>query len=314
MPYSYNSPFTNPFTQVPKPPQPISNRDWATGATAWDPKNIFTTKTTPTPGIVAGQPETWNFQMRANPTAGVVNEPNTGMVAEQAPNPWAMPNTFQDMGANSQPVAESMPNPWSQPQQQAPAYPMDPGYQPGAFQTQYATLENLQPYMNPFLDQIIDRGNRAIQSSAAARGLLGSSATLNNIGDWTAQAQANAHNDARNAFGADRGYMTDQYWNSRNADYQNYRDTNKWNYNLFQDQYGDWKTRLGQLLAQMSDISNTGQNAANNVANIYSNQGAAIAALHGDRGNLQATSAMNSGQSTADLISGIISLLSSGGG
>lgn len=306
-------PYTSPFTQIPQT-QPQSNRDWASGVTAWDPKNIFNTKTNPTPGMTADQPQTWNFQMRAPAAPGMTADPvqNTN-VAETMPNPWAQSPTYQDTGVMSQNVAAAAPNPWTQQTQQAPGYPMDPGYQPGVFQTQYATLDNLQPYMNPFLDQIIDRGNRAIQSSAAAKGLLGSSATLNNIGDWTAQAQANAYNDARNAFGADRGYMTDQYWNNRNADYQNYRDTNRWNYGLYQDQYGDWSTRLGQLLSQLNGISQTGINAANNVGTIYGNQGAAIAGLYGDRGNLGATSAMNSGQNNANLISGILSLLSGGG-
>lgn len=183
------------------------------------------------------------------------------------------------------------------------------GPAPGAFETQYATMDNLQPYMNPYLDQIIGRGNRAIESSAAARGLLGSSATINDIGDWTAQATANEYQNAANRFGLDRGYMTDQYWKNTLNNQDQYWKTNAWNYGMFTDERNDWQNRMNGWQQGMGGLVNTGYGATNNMVDFYSNLGNAMAMLYGNRGDVGAAQAMGQGNNNSGLLAGFMNLL-----
>lgn len=185
----------------------------------------------------------------------------------------------------------------------------DPGYQPGAFNTQYGTLENLQPYMNPYLDQIIERGNKNILASASARGLLGSTGTENQLGEWAAQAQSDAFNDAFGRFTQDRGYMTDVYQDNRNFGYNNYRDTNAWNYGLFSDEKADYDRRMADWYSQLNGISNTGINATNSSADVWGDYFKSLAQLYGNQGDVGAAQAMQQGNNNNGLISGLIGLL-----
>jgi hypothetical protein len=188
-----------------------------------------------------------------------------------------------------------------------------PGYQPGAFQTQYGTLGNIQDYMNPYLDQIIEKGNKNILASASARGLLGSTGTENQLGEWATQAQADAYNDAWGRFNTDRGYMTDVYRDGRNFDYGNFRDTDIWNYGLFTDERNDWNTRMGDWYNAMNGISNTGMNATGDAAGVYGDVFKALAQLYGNRGDVGAMQAMQDGNNNNGLISDFLGLLGLGG-
>lgn len=183
------------------------------------------------------------------------------------------------------------------------------GYDPGAFQTQYATLENLQPYMNPYLDDIIASGNKAIESSAAAKGLLGSTRTLGEIGDWTTRAKQQAYTDALGAFTGDRNYMTDAYRDSRDFGYKNYGDTNAWNYGLFKDEKADYDQRMKDWYNQLNGITQTGIDATGNSGNIMMNLAQAIAGLYGEGGNAQAAGIMNQSAQNRGLLGSIFGML-----
>lgn len=190
----------------------------------------------------------------------------------------------------------------------------DPGYQAGAFNTQYGTLGNIQDYMNPYLDQIIERGNKNILASASARGLLGSTGTENRLGEWATQAQADAYNDAWNRFNTDRGYMTDTYFGNEDRNYRNYRDTNAWNYGLFTDERNDWNARMADWANQMQGIADTGMNATNTSADVWANYFNALAGLYGEQGDVAAARAMQQGNNNSGLLGGLISLLGQFGG
>lgn len=199
-----------------------------------------------------------------------------------------------------------------QPEFNAPA--TQPGFNVPGFQAQYGTLGNIQDYMNPYLDSIIDRGNRNILASASARGLLGSSGTGNELGDWAARAQADAYEQAFNKFAADRGYMTDTYRDSRDFDYRNFRDTNAWNYGLYGDEWADWNQRMKDWYAANSGLVNTGIGAAGTAGDIQGDLGWALAMLYGNRGDVGANSAINQGGINNSAIDAIISLLTLGMG
>lgn len=317
MPLTPYQPF-QPYKPVaPKQPaqQTPVNRNWATGQTAWDPKGLF--GTSQQTGVTQQPAQTWNMTMGAGPTAGMMQDPTPGNtdVASAMPNPWAMSNTFQDKPAQSQDVASAMPDPWTNnqpaPQWNEPAYVQQ--QDPGAFNTQYGTFDNLQAYMNPFLDQTIERGNQAIQSSAAARGLLGSSATLNNIGDWTAQAQQRAFTDARDAFNFDRGYMTDNYRDNRNNNQGEYWKTNAWNYGLFGDEKADYDTRMKDWYNQMNGITQTGIGATDKTGALYAALGDALSGLYGEQGNTSASGIMGGSNANRGLIGNILGMFLGGG-
>jgi hypothetical protein len=189
-----------------------------------------------------------------------------------------------------------------------------PGFTAPGFQTQYGTLGNIQDYMTPYLDQIISRGNKNIMANASARGLLGSTGTEDRLGEWGAQAQSEALNDAFNRFAADRGYMTDVYKDSRNFDYGNYRDTNAWDYGLYSDERKDWNQRMADWYKQMGGIVDTGAGAAGNAADIQTDLGRALAILYGNRGDVGANQAANAGAANAGGIDALLGLLSMFGG
>jgi hypothetical protein len=251
-----------------------SNFNWPGANTA------FGQPTAPTPVQAPSQVSSSPVYTRSMPSQGMDSIDYSGSTLN-----YTMPGPAQGMDS----VDFNSPTP-SAPQAQP--------QQPQGFQTQYGTRENVEAYMNPYLDQIIDRGNRAIQSSAAARGLLGSSATLNNIGDWTAQATANEYGNAWGRFTGDRDYMTDNYWK-----------TNGFNWDQYTYGNNSWNDSLGSLYDQMKGISDTGFNAGANAGTIQSNLGTALANLYGNRGDVGAMQAIQGGNNNSGLLSGLMSLL-----
>lgn len=307
--------FGQPVSQ-PAQPNYGSNTNWASGVKAWDPKNTFSAPN-PTPGMTATGPKTWNMTMGAGPTPGMTADPMPDTQVSTAA-PYAGGFTYMDHGPQNQNVATPMANPYMPAPQQPVYQPPAPsqGYNPAAFNTQYGTLENLQPYMNPFLDQIIAKGNKAIESSAAARGGLLSSRTGQEIGDWTTGAQSQAYNDARSAFNTDRNYMTGVYQDGRNFDYKNFRDTDNFGFDVFK--YGDAAQRglLNDYYTQNNGLVNTGVNASNNAGNIQAAFMDAIAKLHGEQGNVNAQGAVNGANNNSgalNLLTGLLPMLFGGG-
>jgi hypothetical protein len=185
-----------------------------------------------------------------------------------------------------------------------------PAFQSNAFETKYGTLGNIQDYMNPYLDKIIERGNKNILASASARGLLGSTGTENQLGEWATGAQADAYNDAWSRFDKDRGYMTDVYLDGRNFDYRNMRDTDRWNYGLYGDQKADYDARMDSWLKQLTGIADTGKTATDDTSDIYMKMASEIAKLTGDAGQTQAIASMLKSQANRGLIGDGVSLLS----
>lgn len=248
-----------------------------------------------------------------------------GMVRTQAP---AMGMSSTDYGGN-QDVFTAQPFANRTMSTQQPALPNQdintpmpqfgqtqamPQYQPSGFNTQYGTFGNIQDYMNPYLDQTIERGNKNILANASARGLLGSTGTGNELGDWAAQAQSDAYNDAFGRFTQDRGYMTDVYKDQRNFDYGNYMDTNAMNLGIYRDERDDYRNRMNDWYSQMNGVVGTGINATNNSADVYGNFFNALAGLYGERGNVGANQAIQGGNNNANFIQGLIGLLGMGGG
>lgn len=256
-------------------------------------------KPTPTPNWTMDAKQGDNITMGARQGPSMMADPVPDTQVSTAA-PYSGGITYQENQPQNQNVQTNMPVTMGQP----------PTTQGNSFNTQYGTMDNLAPYMNPFLDSIIARGNRAIESSAAARHHLGSTGVNNQIGDWTGQAQANAFNDARNAFNADRGYMTDAYRDNRNFDYGAYQDANKWNYGLYRDQVNDYNNLMNGYQGQISGLSNTGYNAANQAGQLTQDQASALASLGLSQAQIQALAASAKGNNDSSAIDAGIKLLS----
>lgn len=170
------------------------------------------------------------------------------------------------------------------------------------FKTQYATMENIQPYMNPYLDQIIKNGTNAIEHSAAGQGLFGSTGNVNDIGTWAADKTYQAQNDAFGKFAQDRGYMTDQYWNTL----QNDQDQSWKNYDANWNQYkygnDDYLSRMMNSYNRAQDQVKAGQNATNTYSDSSNALAQAIAMMFGGMGNVGSQGVSNQN----DIISGFI--------
>jgi len=186
------------------------------------------------------------------------------------------------------------------------------GYNPGGFQTQYGTLDNLQPYMNPYLDSIIERGNQNIMANASARGHLRSTGLDNQLGGWAADATARAYDDAWSRFAGDRGYMTDAYRDNRDFGSDNYWKTNAMNYGMFTDAKTDWRQDMQNWYNAMNGITNTGINASNQAGAIQTLLGSNLAGLFGNQGDVGAMGAIQQGNNNTGLVSGLLSALFGG--
>ena len=290
MPLGYPNPY-GPNTYTPPKPS------WATGKTAWDPKGLFGSN--PTPGMTQDAAPTYNYSMRANPTASYTADPisqNT-QVATAMPNAWAQSPNYIDKGPQNTNVSTPMPG-------------MDSASTgSNGFNTQYATLDNIKPYMTPYLDQIIKNGTNAIEHSAAGRGLFGSSGNVNDIGDWAANQTYRAQNDAFDRFAADRGYMTDNYWkNTQNSQDQYWK-----NYGANWDQYkygnADYLQRMMDAYNQNQGVVNAEQAGANKQGDIYSLLGNALAGIYGDQGNAAAAGGIAGSQAQRGMLGNLLGLL-----
>lgn len=162
--------------------------------------------------------------------------------------------------------------------QQAPQYQQYGG--PSQYQAQArpermaATAENVNMFMDPGYKFRLDQGLGAIQSSAAAKGLLGSSATLQGINDY---AQNAASQEFGNAYGRFQNAQ-----NNQQGDFESDRGFGQTNFGQnFQRAYG-----------MNQDANSYGMNAANFNQNVF----------EGDRGfGYQASQAPNAfNQQNAD--------------
>jgi hypothetical protein len=280
------SPTGNTWDSYTGATQPTTTQNWGS------PTSSFMADPTPTPTMT----------MRSDPTPVMMDTFQPTQTMTMAPNPMPSmmenPMPVQDMTMGSGPSAQTMQN------YPAASYSQGPG-----FNTQYGTLENIQPYMNPFLDQIIARGNHAIESSAAARGGLMSSGTLNNIGDWTQKATENAYGQARSAFNNDRQYMTDQYWNTDAANRKDYWDNENHQWDIYKYGNDDFQNRLNDYYSQSQGIVNTGYNASHLAGGLTQDQASALASLGLSRAQIAALASSTQGQNNGGLVDGLFNTI-----
>jgi len=185
--------------------------------------------------------------------------------------------------------------------------PTAPNYQTApnntGFNSQYATWDNIQPYMNPYLDKIIAQGTNAIQNSGAARGLT--SNTFNDIGNWATNATQQAYQNAIQNFDTDRGYMTGQYNTNRQMNDNEMNAANNFNYDVYSGNFNAYNNMMGNNYAQNNTLAQYGPNAAAYVSQLAMETGMSTADIYNMLGMTNAQSAANTGSNTGGLINTI---------
>ncbi len=260
-----------------------------------------------------------NFSIKANPAAGVDYSgmpANTNPLGPQSGSGLAPSGNYNPLG----PQSGTGLNPTSMPSTANPLGPQSgtglnpnensmPPQDTGAFNSQYATWDNIQPYMNPYLDKIISQGTNAIEHSAAGKGLFGSTGNVNDIGNWATNASSQAYNDAVNRFGQDRGYATDQYWNNRNADTSDAWKTYDANWDQYKYGNADYQGKLGDYYNQNNGVTNTGVNASNKAGEITQDQASALASLGLSAAQIKALGASAQGSNQTGMIDSLIKFI-----
>ncbi len=285
---------------APKPPQ--QNNSWS-----WNQSNplgqnyqgSYAQAPKPTTGMSALQPaqQTGTYLQAPAPAMGMSSVNYDGQnqnIQEQAPTSlakgWMAPQQLPNQNFET-----PMPQ-MGQPQQ-------GPSYQPQGFQSPTFDFQ-----ADPGYQFRLNQGLDAVQNRMAGRGLISSGAEQTGIMDYASGLAAQEYQNAYNRFDNDRNYMTDVYRDSRDFDYGNYWDTNKWNYGLFTDERNDWNTRMNGLQTGMNGIVNTGVNATGNAADVYGNFFNALAGLYGEQGNVGANQAINGGNTNANFLQQLMGL------
>lgn len=243
-----------------------------------------------------------SFEPYVDPTKYVASgnlAPETPMVQE---TPYVDPTKYVATGNVAPPI----------PVDDAPVAPFQPvPYEPPKQPTDipYATFENLLGYFNPYYQFLMDEGSRQIQNSAAARGRLGSSSTINDIGNWAGNAGAQAYEGALNAFMGDRTGMYDIFKDSRDFDWNRYQYENNLSYGMYSAEKGDWDAKLKDFYDMMVGLSNVGANAAGNASDLASGSSTALANLFMAMAQMNAMGGVAQGQQQGNFMSSLFSLL-----
>lgn len=307
----------------------------------------------------------------SNMAAYRASGPMPGIQAPQAGAFNTTYNTWQNAGQYANPYAFNLPQTPGAASFGGAAPYMDPNAMniPNGqgISGQNGTLANIQPYLNPYLDQIIQQGTNAISHSGAAKGLFGSTGNINDIGTFATNAASQAYGDAFNRFNtdrgyqagqewnrygagvdagnqaygryaddrnfqnsnawrgydagtaagadalnrqaADRGYMTDQYWKGRDADTSDYWNTYNANWNQFK--YGDaaYNGLLSDYYGANKDITGAQQGAADTTGGLYAALGNALAGIYGDSGNAAAAGGVAGSNANRGFIGSLLGLL-----
>lgn len=245
--------------------------------------------------------------------------------------PWAPPSGPASLPGNA-PIAQA-PGPGIGSQNLGGA----PGGNTGSFNTQYATTNNLNPYMSgwggspyqyqgpgefrpesdPGFEFAKQQAINAIQNSASARGMLGSTGTMNDIVDringlsWQHVNDAfgryanqrdfgrDTYRDDRNFYAGDVGQARDSFFGDRNYMTDVFRDNRNFNYGGYRDQVGDFNQRLQNWFNQNQGLVDTQSRAsgagaalplgyAQTLADLFSGRGDARSAGRIGRYNSQA--------------------------
>jgi hypothetical protein len=310
MPWPYSGTYSGAGSTYKTP----TNTSWG-----WNQSNPFGTsyqRTAPAMGSTYQAPQTGIYLQAPKPAMGESFTPAPGMDVP-TPQPFGQ-NTINTQTGNAYTNGGLVGNvnPPNQdvltPQPQFNAPPQVGGYNPSAFQTQYGTFDNIQDYVNPFAQAIVDKGNQNIMAQASARGLLGSTGTANQLGDWASQVWADQYEKGFNRHGYDREYMTDVYRDNRDYSSDNLWKTNAFNYGMYGDAKNDWRTDMQNWYNAMNGINNTGINASNQAGAIQTLLGSNLAGLFGNQGDVGAMSAIQQGNNNTGLISGLLGALFGG--
>jgi hypothetical protein len=267
--------------------------------------------------------------MAASPASINPNDPTSQLLG-----PGGMPNSASSIWPN---VSQYVP-PFTPPGQQAQANPI---------LSQPITMDSIAPYMNPFVDSIINSGVNAIAHSGASNGLFGSTGNINDIGTFATNARAQAVNDAVGRMLQDRGYFSDQAWQNYNAntnaadkamanfqadrnfisnradtawnqgmqEKMNDQDMYKYLTNTSMDNYwkqiNDYNTRMSSKESRDANMASVGPNSAQNAVNLSTSQGQALANLALALAEFRSKAASAQGQSDTGFVDAIVNAVSS---
>lgn len=194
-------------------------------------------------------------------------------------------------------------------QQNPQPAPQGPAYDPMATNIPFATWDNLQPYFNPMYQFLLDSGTNAIQNSAAARGMLHSSGTINDIGDWAAKAGSQAYDSAVQNFMNDRMGVYNIGSDLRNFDWENYKYQNQQGLDAYNANKSDYQTQLSDFYKQLLGLSEVGQTAANNAGKISGDSATAMANLFMAMAQMQAMSGQASANNQSSFMGSLFSMI-----
>lgn len=246
------------------------------------------------------------YRQQAAAAAGAARASNVGSSAANAVGQQQQQAqaTVMQNAANTAALPASAPTPVIPPVKQPTDIP-------------YATYKNIQDYRDPLTDKLIASGSRAIQGSAASRGMLKSSGTIEDIGDWAVGAESNAQQQAMSAFIADRTGMYDIFKDQRDFDYNNYKYQNDLSLGLYSAEKDDYQKQLSDWYSQMLGLSKTGENAANNASDLTTGSATAMANLFMAMAQMQSqggvAQAQNQSSFMGDLFKMLPMLMSAGG-
>lgn len=186
----------------------------------------------------------------------------------------------------------------------APTYNQGPAYNPGpAYQEQDFNFQE-----DPGAKYRQEQAAKAVQASAAAKGMLHSTGTLNQIQKNASDLASQEYNSAFNRFTNKRDFGRQSFENDRSFGRNTYMDDRNFGRNLYQqdveqannnrnfgytryrNDMADFMTNLQNKYARFSNLAGAGQNAANQVGSYNQRTGENIAGYNIDRGNVNAAS------------------------
>lgn len=139
----------------------------------------------------------------------------------------------------------------------------------------WSSLPFIEQYLNPYMDYVTENVTRAVNANNAARGLLNSSATQNDIMTQLAPLYANAWNDAFNMFGTDRAHGAgrmdtafNQWYQQNRANRGDFESDRRFGYDAYQDQVKAFDKLMANKQANMQALAEGGPKLAALVADL----------------------------------------------
>jgi hypothetical protein len=172
--------------------------------------------------------------------------------------------------------------------------------QPGYVDTMGARPESYTPgefkfSITPEMQQKIDASTNAVQSSAAAKGLLGSSGALRSIQQGAADITQQGVDNQFNQFMQKEGLNKAASDTNQNI----YTTDRGFNYGKYGDDVNRSVDALTRKYNALSGLSGMGQQAAGNMSNLAVGRGTALAGEGSNLAEIQANLAMGRSNATA---------------